>query len=100
VRVLVLLPAFLVACATDRPAGDATAGEQIYTDNCESCHMVDGTGDSTNGYPSLVDEKPSTDETIDLVTNGEGDMPEFGSTLSEQEIMDVAAYVDATFVNP
>lgn len=94
-RVLVLLPAFLVACATatDMPAGDATAGATIYADNCETCHGAAGTGDSAAGYPDISGGFDSA-ETIEIVTNGEGDMPEFGSTLSEQDIMDVAAYVN------
>jgi mono/diheme cytochrome c family protein len=32
---------------------------------------------------------------VDRVTNGQGQMPPFGGTLSEQQIADVAAYVSS-----
>lgn len=103
-RLVLFLALPLAACSssasTDSASGDAAAGATIYADNCETCHQADGTGDSANGYPDLTAEKPSVDETIDLVTNGKGDMPAFGADLSEQDILDVAAYVDQTFVNP
>lgn len=85
------------ATATDSASGDAAAGATIYADNCESCHGADGTGGGT--YPDLTAGIESN-EVVEVVTNGEGDMPAFGESLSEQDILDVAAYVDETFVNP
>lgn len=89
-----LLP--LVGCA---PAleGDAAAGETIYTANCNSCHGADGAGGTG---PSLLDSTYAEANTVAIVTNGDGDMPAFSGSLSDQDIADVAAYVDTTFVNP
>ncbi|HHS94876.1 MAG TPA: cytochrome-c oxidase, cbb3-type subunit III [Rhodobacterales bacterium] len=35
--------------------GDVAAGAVVFEDNCASCHMEDGTGDSTAGVPNLTD---------------------------------------------
>lgn len=92
----VLFLPLLAACA---PAleGDAAAGGPIFATNCSSCHGADGTGGSG---PSLVDSTYAEAKTVDIVTNGDGDMPAFSGSLSDQDIADVAAYVDVTFVNP
>lgn len=83
----------LVACSGDDGSttmtGDPVAGEAVYTDNCAICHAADGTGGTG---PDITGETEEA-EIADIVTNGEGDMTAFGDILSEQEIMDVAAYV-------
>ena len=70
--------------------GDATAGKAIYEANCASCHGAAGEGSAN--YPSIVGKGGS--EAIDIVTNGDGAMPAFGGTLTEQQIADVVAYVE------
>lgn len=85
-----VLSLFALACTTDSGIeGDATAGEAVYADNCAVCHGDDGTGGGA--YPSIVGV--AADEIEEYVINGEGDMPAFGDTLSEQDIADVVAYV-------
>ena len=39
----------------EHDAALATAGQTIYVDNCESCHMEDGTGEISVGAPNLTD---------------------------------------------
>ena len=70
--------------------GDAAAGAEIYAASCSGCHAEDGTGASG---PSLVEETPSKEETIEVVFSGEGDMPAFSESLSDQDIADVTAFV-------
>ena len=79
---------------TQTASGDAAAGEQVFTDNCASCHGEDGSGGQG---PSL--QNPDLDEArvTEQVTKGGGGMPAFGDQLDEQQISDVAAYVVEEF---
>ena len=86
--VALLLP--LAACGSGL-TGDPTAGEAIYADSCASCHGADATGGSG---PSLIGEVEEGEAT-DIITNGEGDMPAFGDSLTEQDIADVIAYLQS-----
>jgi mono/diheme cytochrome c family protein len=94
---MLLAIALLAGCAEDRNAtvagltGDSANGATVYADNCASCHAADGTGGGA--YPNLVEEAPSQDEVIDYVINGEGEMPAFGDSLSDQDVADVTTYV-------
>ena len=73
-------------------SGDATSGQTLYSANCASCHGATGGGGSG---PNLVkafndDEKA---ELIDVILDGDGDMPAF-SSLSDQEIADIVSYLE------
>ncbi len=69
--------------------GDAASGETVFSSNCAGCHGADGTGSSA---PSIAGED-ERNEIIEVVYQGEDEMPGFGDTLTSQEIADVAAYV-------
>ena len=70
--------------------GDATAGMQVFVDNCSGCHGLSGTG--ANGGPTLV-EQTDRKAVLRQVRDGGGGMPAFKGSLSEKEIQDVASYV-------
>jgi mono/diheme cytochrome c family protein len=73
--------------------GDATKGKAIFLANCGSCHtLADAKTTGTVG-PNLDSLKPDYQATTAQVTNGGAVMPPFKSTLSTQQIADVAAYV-------
>ena len=77
-------------------AGDPAAGKQVFaTAGCTSCHTLADAGSSGNVGPNLDDAKPAFDRVIDRVTNGRGVMPPFKDQLSEQQIKDVATYVNS-----
>ena len=81
---------------TTAPAttGDPAAGKKVFaTAGCKSCHTLKDAGATGTVGPNLDDAKPPLDRVVDRVTNGKGNMPSFGSQLSEQQIADVAAYV-------
>lgn len=81
--------------STTTPAGDATAGKEIFSTNCAGCHtLADAGATGTNG-PNLDDLKPDFEMVQGQVTNGGGGMPAFGDTLSEADIGNVAAYVSS-----
>ena len=99
-------------------ASDLEAGQQIYSESCASCH-----GDNLEGQPDWrrrLDNgrmpAPPHDETghtwhhsdrnLFIVTKGgvqavvpgyESDMPAFESTLTDDEIADVLAYIKSTW---
>lgn len=76
--------------------GDATAGETVFNDVCTACHGADGLG--SEGYsPSLADETLdlSDEEIRDVILNGYGEMP--AQDMTEQEVADVIAYMNATY---
>jgi mono/diheme cytochrome c family protein len=80
----------------EEPAeGDPVAGKEVFlgASGCGSCHTLADAGTSGTIGPNLDDAQPSSDLAVERVTNGAGAMPSFSSTLSEEDIANVAAYV-------
>ena len=91
--------------ATNPPTnltGDATAGQQIFDQNCSGCHGPQGTGGG--GAPALnpardilkgSDTTAFSQNLIDVITHGRRRMPAWGDSgnLTTQQIADVAAYI-------
>jgi mono/diheme cytochrome c family protein len=77
--------------------GDPAAGKEVFLGAaaCGSCHTLADAGSSGTVGPNLDDSQPSYELALDRVTNGQGAMPSFSSTLSEQQIADVSAYVSS-----
>jgi len=76
----------------------ADLGEDVYLDNCASCHADDGAGDTFIGAPALNTQiwlYGGTPEAIrhSVVNARFGVMPGFDNRLREAEIRAVAAYV-------
>jgi mono/diheme cytochrome c family protein len=78
--------------ATD---GDPVNGKEVFLGSagCGSCHTFADAGTSGTIGPNLDDAAPTFELAVDRITNGQGAMPSFSGTLSDQEIADVAAYV-------
>ena len=77
--------------------GDAEAGKAVFlgSSGCGTCHTLSDAGTSGTVGPNLDDAQPSHDLVVDRVTNGQGAMPSFSASLSEEQIQDVAAYVSS-----
>jgi len=77
--------------------GDPEAGKEVFlgSSGCGTCHTLSDAGTSGTVGPNLDDAQPSHDLVVDRVTNGQGAMPSFSSTLSDEQIQDVAAYVSS-----
>ena len=75
--------------------GDAASGKSVFLGSagCGSCHTFADAGTTGQIGPNLDDSQPSFELAVDRITNGQGAMPAFEGTLSEQEITDVATYV-------
>lgn len=79
------------------PKGDPVAGKAIFlgASGCTGCHTLADAGSSGTVGPNLDDAKPSFELAYDRVTNGQGGMPSFGTSLTDQQRADVAAYVSS-----
>ncbi len=82
----------------DHDSDLAAAGEEVYLNNCASCHMDDGSGDYFIGAPALNNQVwlyGGTPEAIrhSVYYSRFGVMPGFETRLREAEIRAVAAYV-------
>jgi len=83
---------------TPPEAGGSTAvGKEIFlgSSGCASCHTLADAGATGSIGPNLDATQPSLELAVDRVTNGQGGMPSFADSLSEEEIQEVAAYVTA-----
>ena len=76
-------------------SGSEAAGEEIFRAQCAACHTLADAGTTGSVGPNLDSSQPSSELVVDRVTNGQGAMPSFADTLSEEQIADVAAYVTA-----
>ncbi len=77
--------------------GDPVAGKEVFlgASACGGCHTLADAGATGTVGPNLDESQPSAELVVDRVTNGQGGMPSFSSSLSEQQIADVAAYVSS-----
>ena len=74
--------------------GDASNGAKVFASaGCGGCHTLEAAGSSGTVGPNLDQAQPDPSLVTQRVTNGQGAMPSFADSLSEQEIADVAAYV-------
>lgn len=84
---------------TTEVQGDPVAGKEVFVSaaqpSCTGCHTLADAGASGSVGPILDATKPSYDKVVERVTNGQGVMPSFKGTLTEQQIQDVAAYVSS-----
>jgi mono/diheme cytochrome c family protein len=72
-------------------------GGGVYDINCAECHAAGGAGADITNDPRLA--KAEAVITRILLGSANGDMPEFGSTLSDREIAAVATFVRNSFEN-
>jgi cytochrome c6 len=84
---------------TTAGTGDPTAGKEIFlslaSPSCSGCHTLADAGSTGAVGPNLDAAKPSYDKVVERATNGQGVMPSFKGSLTEQQIQDVAAYVSS-----
>lgn len=76
------------------------AGAKVFSDNCETCHGKDGTGDTSSGkllgaanLTSAKIQDQSNARLAHVISEGKGQMPPFKSILTHQQIQDVLKYV-------
>jgi len=90
-----------VAAAKPKPAtpafklkGDASAGKSVFASaGCSGCHTLAAANATGTVGPNLDQLKPDYRAVTAQVTLGGAAMPAFKSSLSAQQIADVAAFV-------
>ena len=98
--ILVVGTATLAACSGGgsspaAPADDPelVQGQQIYSQNCASCHGAAGGGGYGKKLSGVVTTKyPNIDDQLALITNGQGAMPAFSKKLTAEQIRAVTRY--------
>ena len=90
---IVVIPALTDDSADEIPSEDLTP-ERAYTRHCSACHGADGQGaiGPQLGDGAVVAAYPDIDDQIEVITNGRGQMPSFGDSLSPDDIRDIAEY--------
>ncbi len=69
-------------------------GQKVYNNYCITCHGYNGTM-GANGAHNLKESTLSLDERIEVITNGRNTMTAFGKVISEDQIADVAQYIES-----
>ncbi|MGB8399447.1 c-type cytochrome [Bradyrhizobium sp.] len=78
------------------------AGEEIFANVCQGCHMTDGAGATGAGsYPSLVGNKnlETKGYPVYLVVRGRRGMPPFGDMMTDGQVAAVVNFVRTHFGN-
>ena len=100
-----LAPAHALADAATRNnigGVTATTGEALYQHVCQGCHMPGGVGAVGAGhFPALAHDKrlAASGYPVAMVLRGNGGMPWFNGTLSDEQIAAVVNYVRTHFGN-
>jgi mono/diheme cytochrome c family protein len=79
-----------------------TSGETLFASVCRGCHMADGKGAAGAGtYPSLARNSnlEAREYPINIVVNGQRDMPPFGEMMSDDQVAAVVNYLRTHFGN-
>ncbi|MFO1352082.1 MAG: c-type cytochrome [Gammaproteobacteria bacterium] len=94
----------------DGLAGDAAVGQAFYSQNCATCHGVNGNGDGPRAYfivprprnflhpaARAIFNRPALFRAIKDGVIGR-EMPAWGKVLNDQQIADVTEFVFRTFI--
>jgi mono/diheme cytochrome c family protein len=74
--------------------GNASAGRDVYTASCETCHGADGTSPTAPDLANPTFQSAATDEYIRYaIVNGRPGTLMEPVPITEQEIADVIAYI-------
>ncbi len=94
-------------CGGDPPpqpvalSGPAAAGRTVFTETstpaCVTCHSTDDTGGSRR---HLADLHLTDDELAGWIRSGGNGMPAYATTLEDEEIAALVAYLDAVARRP
>jgi mono/diheme cytochrome c family protein len=99
--VAAVLLAFVAGCGgsdegdSSAPPATASGGEQLFKDNCSSCHTLAAAGASGKVGPDLDQLRPGPELVTTQVNNGGGAMPAFKGKLTDDQIKQIADYVSS-----
>jgi ubiquinol-cytochrome c reductase cytochrome c subunit len=93
----------------DPARGDLQRGRQLYGQACAACHGMNGAGAALGGQNIAVSlQNVHPQDVAEAIKIGPGQMPvgggltdyEFGTAASQQEVDDIAAYVESLRTRP
>jgi mono/diheme cytochrome c family protein len=92
--------AFVAGCGgsnedNSTPPASAGGGEQLFKDNCSTCHTLAAAGATGKVGPDLDQLKPGPELVTSQVNTGGGAMPSFKGKLSDDQIKQIADYVSS-----
>jgi mono/diheme cytochrome c family protein len=79
--------------AEDKPLKGGGKGQQVFTENCGTCHTLSRAGTNGQVGPNLDNVKLKPADVEAIVRSGSGAMPSFEGQLSNAEIAEVAKFV-------
>jgi mono/diheme cytochrome c family protein len=90
---IVVIPA-LTDDSSDEIPSEGLAPDRLYTRHCSACHGAQGQGaiGPQLGDGAVVEAYPDIDDQIQVITDGRGQMPSFGESLSRDDIRAIAEY--------
>lgn len=88
---------------TSDDAAALSAGQVIYAgatadggQGCSGCHGMMGMG--AGSFPALTDSNSKSDEYLfTIIKDGEGLMPAYGGSITDEQIWQVITYIQASF---
>jgi mono/diheme cytochrome c family protein len=85
------------ALSLSYPTETRQAGAELYSEFCAACHGVNGEGTKSGSQLNMAEDfaERSQDAMIEIIQAGKGDMPAFGGSLSEEDQLLLAAYVQS-----
>lgn len=97
------LAAFAAGCgggddepeSTPPASGGGGNGQQLFSDNCSSCHTLAAAGANGKVGPDLDQLRPGPDLVSAKVKSGGGGMPAFEGKLTPEQIQAIADYVSS-----
>lgn len=76
--------------------GDPVQGEILYTNDCVSCHGVDGQGAASVALTEVLPNLTGT-EILEAIDDGPASMPAYRSEYSKQDLADLLEYMTLNF---
>ena len=73
---------------------DIDSGKSLFIQYCSACHGNDGRK-GLNGAKDLSKSNREVNKIIKRISKGKGNMPSFKETLTDQQMIDIANYLDS-----
>jgi mono/diheme cytochrome c family protein len=99
VMLFVGLTLFVVSIVQAKPGPDSAASRATFRTKCAMCHGPDGSGSAVGKSMNVPDlrsqviQKLPDAQLAQIISDGKGGMPSFRSSLSEDQIHSLVAYI-------
>jgi cytochrome c6 len=90
---------FVVSIARANPGPDSAANSATFRTKCAMCHGQDGSGSEVGKSMNIPDlrspavQKLPNAQLAQIISDGKGGMPSFKSSLSEDQVHSLVAYI-------